>query len=57
MFVSQGSFRGGLAGFALGFGAASAYGYAYLLQEYKAASNLILTSVEEMQTSTQKVRR
>lgn len=54
-FMSQGGFRGGIAGFALGFGAASAYGYYYLLQEYHAASNLILTSVEEMQSSTQKV--
>ncbi|KDN52067.1 hypothetical protein K437DRAFT_254621 [Tilletiaria anomala UBC 951] len=50
-----GGFRGGLAGFALGFGAAGTYGYYYLLQEYHAASNLMLTTVEELQSSTQKI--
>lgn len=50
-----GSVRGGVLGFLFGFGIASAYGYYYLLKEYNAASNLMLASVEELQTSTEKV--
>lgn len=50
-----GSVRGGILGFLFGFGIASAYGYYYLLKEYNAASNLMLASVEELQTSTEKV--
>lgn len=42
-------------GFLFGFGIASAYGYYYLLKEYNAASNLMLASVEELQTSTEKI--
>ncbi|EPQ26111.1 uncharacterized protein PFL1_06319 [Pseudozyma flocculosa PF-1] len=49
------SVRGGLLGFLLGFGLASAYGYYYLLKEYNAASNLMLASVEELQGSTEKI--
>ena len=49
------SVRGGVLGFLLGFGIASAYGYYYLLKEYNAASNLMLASVEELQSSTDKV--
>ncbi len=50
-----GSVRGGVLGFLFGFGIASAYGYAYLLKEYNAASNLMLASVEELQSSTEKI--
>ncbi|CCF51754.1 uncharacterized protein UHOR_03758 [Ustilago hordei] len=50
-----GSVRGGVLGFLFGFGIASAYGYYYLLKEYNAASNLMLASVEELQTSTEKI--
>ncbi|KAN0062203.1 hypothetical protein ACQY0O_005384 [Thecaphora frezii] len=49
------SVRGGLFGFLLGFGLASAYGYYYLLKEYNAASQLMLASVEELQSSTEKI--
>jgi len=52
-----GSVRGGVLGFLFGFGIASAYGYYYLLKEYNAASNLMLASVEELQTSTEKVSK
>ncbi|PWN49802.1 hypothetical protein IE53DRAFT_387946 [Violaceomyces palustris] len=52
---SKGGIRGGLMGFLLGFGLASAYGYYYLLQEYNSASRLMLTSVEELQSSTEKI--
>ncbi|SJX66046.1 uncharacterized protein SRS1_13487 [Sporisorium reilianum f. sp. reilianum] len=49
------SVRGGVLGFLFGFGIASAYGYYYLLKEYNAASNLMLASVEELQSSTEKI--
>jgi hypothetical protein len=52
----QGGFRGALTGFAVGFGAASAYGYVYLLREYHEASSAMVASVQELQESTQKVR-
>ncbi|CAG8487116.1 2065_t:CDS:2, partial [Ambispora leptoticha] len=51
-----GGFRGGLIGFLLGFTLASGAGYVYLLDDYHAASNLLLSSVEELQLSTNKVR-
>ncbi|KAG9292242.1 hypothetical protein G9A89_023962 [Geosiphon pyriformis] len=51
-----GGFRGGIIGFLLGFTVASGAGYIYLLDEYHAASNLLLGSVEELQQSTNKVR-
>ncbi|KAF9167507.1 hypothetical protein DFQ26_004461 [Actinomortierella ambigua] len=51
-----GGFRGGILGFLLGATAAGAAGYYYLLEEYQTASNLLLASVEDLQTSTNKVR-
>ena len=50
-----GGFRGGLLGFFLGFSIASAYTSYYLLQEYKFASSLLQSSVEELQESTAKM--
>ncbi|KAF9976163.1 hypothetical protein BGZ65_007944, partial [Modicella reniformis] len=35
---------------------AGSVGYYYLLEEYQTASNLLLDSVEDLQTSTNKVR-
>lgn len=40
----------------MGFSIASAYASYYLLQEYKFASSLLQSSVEELQESTAKVR-
>ncbi|CAG8561481.1 6318_t:CDS:2 [Diversispora eburnea] len=51
-----GAFRGGLIGFLLGLTIAGGSGYYYLLDEYHTASNLLLSSVEELQKSTSKVR-
>ncbi|KAK3822712.1 MAG: hypothetical protein J3Q66DRAFT_329957 [Benniella sp.] len=51
-----GGFRGGILGFLLGATAAGSAGYFYLLEEYQTASNLLLTSVEDLQASTNKVR-
>ncbi|CAG8468749.1 1859_t:CDS:2 [Ambispora gerdemannii] len=51
-----GGFRGGLIGFLLGVTLASGAGYVYLMDDYHAASNLLLSSVEELQLSTNKVR-
>ncbi|KAF8942746.1 hypothetical protein BGZ47_006170 [Haplosporangium gracile] len=51
-----GGFRGGILGFLLGATAAGGAGYYYLLEEYQTASNLLLSSVEDLQTSTNKVR-
>ncbi|KAG0217318.1 hypothetical protein B0O80DRAFT_458992 [Mortierella sp. GBAus27b] len=51
-----GGFRGGILGFLLGATAAGSAGYYYLLEEYQTASNLLLSSVEDLQTSTNKVR-
>ncbi|CAG8765397.1 27341_t:CDS:2, partial [Gigaspora margarita] len=57
-----GAFRGGcarfessLVGFLLGLSIAGGSGYYYLLDEYHTASNLLLSSVEELQKSTSKV--
>ncbi|CAG8630345.1 14674_t:CDS:2 [Dentiscutata erythropus] len=50
-----GAFRGGLIGFLLGLSIAGGSGYYYLLDEYHTASNLLLSSVEELQKSTSKV--
>lgn len=44
-------------GFLLGFSVASAYASYRLLEEYKIASALLQASVEELQASTDKVRR
>ncbi|OZJ04333.1 hypothetical protein BZG36_02376 [Bifiguratus adelaidae] len=51
-----GGFRGGLFGFILGVTLTGAVGYYYLLDEYHAASSLLLNSVEELQASTNRVR-
>ncbi|KAF9931068.1 hypothetical protein FBU30_010897 [Linnemannia zychae] len=51
-----GGFRGGILGFLVGATAAGAAGYYYLLEEYQTASNLLLSSVEDLQASTNKVR-
>ncbi|KAI1321053.1 hypothetical protein EDD11_008634 [Mortierella claussenii] len=51
-----GAFRGGILGFLLGATAAGGVGYYYLLEEYQAASNLLLSSIEDLQASTNKVR-
>ncbi|RHZ44064.1 hypothetical protein Glove_767g4 [Diversispora epigaea] len=51
-----GAFRGGLIGFLLGLTIAGGSGYYYLLDEYHTSSNLLLSSVEELQKSTSKVR-
>ncbi|KAF9082806.1 hypothetical protein BGX29_006848 [Mortierella sp. GBA35] len=51
-----GGFRGGILGFLIGATAAGGAGYYYLLEEYQTASNLLLSSVEDLQVSTNKVR-
>ncbi|RIA80359.1 hypothetical protein C1645_792693 [Glomus cerebriforme] len=51
-----GGFRGGLIGFLVGLTITGGAGYYYLLEEYNTASNLLLSSVEELQKSTNKVR-
>ncbi|OAQ35323.1 hypothetical protein K457DRAFT_66003, partial [Linnemannia elongata AG-77] len=43
-------------GFLIGATAAGGAGYYYLLEEYQTASNLLLSSVEDLQASTNKVR-
>ncbi|KAG8857324.1 hypothetical protein FRB96_005811 [Tulasnella sp. 330] len=50
-----GGFRGGIFGFLLGFSVASAYASYRLLEEYKIASALLQASVEDLQSSTDKV--
>ncbi|GAA99189.1 uncharacterized protein L969DRAFT_93651 [Mixia osmundae IAM 14324] len=50
-----GAFRGSIVGFLLGLSVAAGYGYMTLFEEYQSASNLLLTSVEELKTSTQKM--
>lgn len=42
-------------GFLIGATVAGGAGYYYLLEEYQTASNLLLGSVEDLQTSTNKV--
>ncbi|KAG0248673.1 hypothetical protein BG011_010027 [Mortierella polycephala] len=51
-----GGFRGGILGFLIGATVAGGTGYYYLLEEYQTASNLLLNSIEDLQTSTNKVR-
>ncbi|KAL1925019.1 uncharacterized protein VTP21DRAFT_4673 [Calcarisporiella thermophila] len=51
-----GGFRGGIIGFIFGAALAGGAGYYYLLDEYRTASSLLLHSVEELQSSTNKVR-
>jgi hypothetical protein len=50
-----GAFRGGLVGFLMGLAVTSAGCYIYLLEEYQKSSNNLLSSIEELQTSTNKV--
>ncbi|KAI7856444.1 hypothetical protein BDC45DRAFT_503931 [Circinella umbellata] len=51
-----GAIGGGFVGFLLGVTVAGSAGYYYLLEEYNNASNSLLSSVEELQGSTEKVR-
>ncbi|KAF7732329.1 hypothetical protein EC973_005225 [Apophysomyces ossiformis] len=51
-----GAVRGGLVGFLLGVTLAGSAGYYYLLEEYNSASGSLLNSVEELQSSTDKIR-
>ncbi|KAF0363032.1 ER to Golgi transport-related protein [Gigaspora margarita] len=48
-------FESSLVGFLIGLSIAGGSGYYYLLDEYHTASNLLLSSVEELQKSTSKV--
>jgi hypothetical protein len=50
-----GAFRGGLVGFLIGTTATSAACYAYFLEEYQQSSNSLLSSIEELQSTTIKV--
>jgi len=52
----MGAFRGGLFGILLGATIAGGIGYYYLVDEYQTASSLLLSSVEELQMSTNRVR-
>ncbi|KAJ2722645.1 hypothetical protein GGI07_003172 [Coemansia sp. Benny D115] len=51
-----GGFRGGLVGFLLGATTAGAIGFVYLIEEYQKATSLVLSSVEELEKSSLKVR-
>ncbi|KAI9314149.1 hypothetical protein BX666DRAFT_1970799 [Dichotomocladium elegans] len=51
-----GAVRGGFVGFLLGVTVAGSVGYYYLLEEYNNASDSLLSSVQELQSSTEKVR-
>ncbi|KAI7876267.1 hypothetical protein K492DRAFT_210447 [Lichtheimia hyalospora FSU 10163] len=51
-----GAVRGGFVGFLLGVTLAGSVGYYYLLEEYNSASDSLLSSVQELQSSTEKVR-
>ena len=46
-----------IVGFLFGFSLASSFAAYHLLEEYKMASAALQASVEELQASTQKVRR
>ncbi|KAI9274187.1 hypothetical protein BY458DRAFT_507428 [Sporodiniella umbellata] len=48
--------RGSLIGFLLGVTAAGSAGYYYLLDEYNSAASALLTSLHELQVSTNKVK-
>ncbi|KAJ9051739.1 hypothetical protein DSO57_1002003 [Entomophthora muscae] len=50
------AFRGGSLGFLLGSVIAGGSGYYFLINDYQIASGLLLTSVKELQFSTEKVR-
>ncbi|CAO3690426.1 unnamed protein product [Umbelopsis ramanniana] len=51
-----GAVRGGLLGFLLGVTISGGVGYYYLLEEYNTASATLLSSVQDLQASTEKVR-
>ncbi|KAL0073869.1 hypothetical protein J3Q64DRAFT_1727073 [Phycomyces blakesleeanus] len=53
---TKGGFSSGLTGFLVGVSITGAIGYYYLLEEYTAASNSLLKSVEQLETTTKKVR-
>ncbi|KAI9025846.1 hypothetical protein CLU79DRAFT_743392 [Phycomyces nitens] len=53
---TKGGFRSGLTGFLVGVSITGGIGYYYLLEEYTAASNSLLESVEQLETTTKKVR-
>ncbi|CAO3693846.1 unnamed protein product [Rhizopus stolonifer] len=48
--------RGSIIGFLLGVTAAGSAGYFYLLDEYNSAASALLTSLHELQASTDKVK-
>lgn len=50
-----GAFRGGIIGFLLGLTAVGGYGYFRVLDDYRRASEKLLTSVEELKTSTEQM--
>ncbi|KAJ2620096.1 hypothetical protein H4R22_005335 [Coemansia sp. RSA 1290] len=51
-----GGFRGGVVGFLLGVTTAGAAGFVYLIEEYHKATGLVLSSVDELEKSSAKVR-
>ncbi|KAJ2799439.1 hypothetical protein H4R20_004440 [Coemansia guatemalensis] len=51
-----GGFRGGLVGFLLGVTSAGAFGFVYLIEEYQKATGLVLSSVDELEKSSLKVK-
>ncbi|KAJ2776528.1 hypothetical protein H4R18_005625 [Coemansia javaensis] len=51
-----GGFRGGVLGFLLGVTTAGAFGFVYLIEEYHRATGLVLSSVEELERSSLKVK-
>ncbi|KAJ1892740.1 hypothetical protein GGF37_005395 [Kickxella alabastrina] len=52
-----GGFRGGVVGFLLGVTTAGAFGFVYLIEEYQKATGLVLSSVEELEQSSAKVKQ
>ncbi|KAJ1878925.1 hypothetical protein LPJ57_003129 [Coemansia sp. RSA 486] len=51
-----GGFRGGVVGFLLGVTTAGAFGFVYLIEEYQKATGLVLSSVDELEKSSLKVK-
>lgn len=56
VYQRVGAFRGGLVGFTIGLSTASALCYVYLLEEYNNSSNSLLTSIEDLQKTTLKLK-
>ncbi|KAI8921466.1 hypothetical protein BC831DRAFT_477144 [Entophlyctis helioformis] len=52
----SGFIRGGLFGFLLGVSSAGAAAYVYLLDEYQQSSNSLLSGVDNLQKSTEKLK-